>query len=380
VAGSLGGTAIDRLRSRDLRALLEFLHQAYAIRHIDEHTTHVVADLPKVIRAEITGYTQADLRHRRIKWSVVSRPELNLSKPDMKQIVERHLQGNPVVPYYLTTRDARAVTISDFLTRQEFHRLPLYNEWYRSMDVEYQLSVPLQTSPDTLSRVSLSRDRRDFSARERLLLDVLRPHLLQAYRNAEAFTSLSREHAVLQETLGMRGQEVVYLSGSGRIKKATPRARQWLATYFDGSRRRGDRLPDALGQWIRRQQTLLQVADDAPRPREPLAIERDGTRLVVRLLPGADEHALLLEEECTSPDPRWLESLGLGRREAEVLAWVSQGKTNDEIATILSLSRRTVEKHLENIYPKLGVENRTAAAARALAVTNGASHTADGKG
>jgi DNA-binding CsgD family transcriptional regulator len=61
--------------------------------------------------------------------------------------------------------------------------------------------------------------------------------------------------------------------------------------------------------------------------------------------------------------------LGLTTREGEVLAWLSKGKTNRDIAQILGLSPRTVDKHLEQIYAKLGVENRTAAAAIATNAT-----------
>lgn len=57
-----------------------------------------------------------------------------------------------------------------------------------------------------------------------------------------------------------------------------------------------------------------------------------------------------------------LRNEGLTRRETEVLAWVAQGKTNCEVATILGASPRTVQKHLEHIFQKLGVETRTAAA------------------
>ena len=64
--------------------------------------------------------------------------------------------------------------------------------------------------------------------------------------------------------------------------------------------------------------------------------------------------------------PAQLESLGLTPREAEVLFWVARGKTNDEIATVLSIGLTTVKKHLESTYAKLGVENRTTAAAMAL--------------
>lgn len=52
----------------------------------------------------------------------------------------------------------------------------------------------------------------------------------------------------------------------------------------------------------------------------------------------------------------------LTRREAEVLFWLSRGKTNRDIAEILEIKPATVGKHLEHIYPKLGVENRTSAA------------------
>jgi DNA-binding NarL/FixJ family response regulator len=64
--------------------------------------------------------------------------------------------------------------------------------------------------------------------------------------------------------------------------------------------------------------------------------------------------------------PEQLEPLGLTPREAEVLFWIAQGKTNPEIGTITGIQLTTVKKHLESIYSKLGVENRTTAAAMAL--------------
>lgn len=69
-------------------------------------------------------------------------------------------------------------------------------------------------------------------------------------------------------------------------------------------------------------------------------------------------------------DNIFCERLGLTRREVEVLGWVTDGKTNTEIGLILSASPRTVQKHLEHIFEKLGVETRTAAAVRALALTS----------
>jgi len=63
-----------------------------------------------------------------------------------------------------------------------------------------------------------------------------------------------------------------------------------------------------------------------------------------------------------------LEKLGLSAREAEILLWVAQGKTNSETGSILGISATTAKKHLEHIYEKLGVEGRNAATIRALEV------------
>lgn len=76
----------------------------------------------------------------------------------------------------------------------------------------------------------------------------------------------------------------------------------------------------------------------------------------------------MLEEVVLNPKLAFVESLGLTPREADVLFWVVRGKTNGEIGEILSRSPRTVGKHLERIYEKLGVETRTAAAALAFSM------------
>lgn len=121
--------------------------------------------------------------------------------------------------------------------------------------------------------------------------------------------------------------------------------------------------------------------------------ERDDVRTGMNL--GADDylvkpveptdlitavHARLRRAEATVPrrvsaseaGPAQLEALGLTPREAEILLWVAQGKTNPEIATILGIGLTTVKKHLEATFAKLGVENRTSAAALALEKLSGA--------
>jgi len=80
------------------------------------------------------------------------------------------------------------------------------------------------------------------------------------------------------------------------------------------------------------------------------------------------QHQTRFKAEFKSPQP--LEALGLSPREAEILFWTAQGKTNAELGVILNISPATAKKHLENIYQKLGVENRQSATLKALEALN----------
>ena len=85
-----------------------------------------------------------------------------------------------------------------------------------------------------------------------------------------------------------------------------------------------------------------------------------------------DLHFMVLEENAPSPNPKVLLALGLTAREAEVLFWVAQGKSNPDIATILGAGVRTIHKHVENIFRKLGCETRAAAAVTAQEILRSA--------
>lgn len=77
-----------------------------------------------------------------------------------------------------------------------------------------------------------------------------------------------------------------------------------------------------------------------------------------------------MKVERAATRPEHLVGLPLTEREREILSFLPAGKTNAEIATILCISARTVQKHLEHVFQKLGVETRTAAALRAVAAAN----------
>jgi DNA-binding NarL/FixJ family response regulator len=96
-------------------------------------------------------------------------------------------------------------------------------------------------------------------------------------------------------------------------------------------------------------------------------VSKVGALLLHRFTEKSDEKltVLYLIEEHAPAGPAELVSLGLTPRQGEVLYWIAQGKTNSEIAIILGTSPRTVDKHVEQLLERLGVENRLAAAAKA---------------
>jgi DNA-binding CsgD family transcriptional regulator len=173
---------------------------------------------------------------------------------------------------------------------------------------------------------------------------------MQAHANAQTF---SRVTGALQ---GIGG---AYLAAAadGSISYATADALRYIERYF-GRATEATALPPQLRAW------LLKPA--APGVKAgPLVIERDEARLRITLVSRERDGTcnLLLEEKRDAEAAKRLIALGLTHREAEILIWVARGKATSEIAVILSSKPATVSKHLDHIYQKLGVENRTSAAA-----------------
>lgn len=343
---------MDRLTSKQLRDLLDFLRAGYTCHDQEAFVTHLLSGISTLIPSEVTSYTEIDLRTGPVEASTRVMP-IDARFPEDREIFAAHMAEHPIVTYWQQTGDGRALKISDFLTQRQFHRLGLYREFYRQEGVEDQMTTMLPARPPRLIGIGLHRGRRNFSERDRLLLNLLRPHLVQVHSNTHAVSAIQQEMRLLRRGLEASRQQIVVLSRQGRVRWMTPRAHQWLSTYFDPTR--PERLPETLRAWVSHQEAALDRADDVPPPREPLRVQRDGTCLLVRHLCEADRCLLLLEEQRAASEPAILQRDGLTRREAEVLQWVAQGKTNAEIGIILDMSPGTVKKHLQHLYQKLGI-------------------------
>jgi DNA-binding NarL/FixJ family response regulator len=168
--------------------------------------------------------------------------------------------------------------------------------------------------------------------------------------------------------LDVSGRYLLAVNSLGKIMWATPQAQKLLSDTPSTGNDDDVVLPDPIPQWLdqaRKGKAGAKTAFMAALPgNEQLRLQYMG-----RL--GANEFLLRLAKDSGSETPAEFSSeLGLTTREGEVLSWLSKGKTNRDIAQILGLSPRTVDKHLEQIYSKLGVENRTAAAAIAVNAKN----------
>ena len=164
--------------------------------------------------------------------------------------------------------------------------------------------------------------------------------------------------------LDVSGRYLLAVNSTGKIMWATPQAQKLLSDTLGPDSDDDVVLPDPIPQW------LDQARKGKPGSKAAIMAALPGDeqlRLQYMGKLGANEFLLRLARDAGTETPAEFSSeLGLTTREGEVLSWLSKGKTNRDIAQILGLSPRTVDKHLEQIYSKLGVENRTAAAAIAV--------------
>mgnify|MGYP001363872665 CR=1 FL=1 len=254
---------MERLRPSDYEAVLAFLRQLYAVERLEAFPRRAIAGLSRLIESDILTYNEIDLRRQRADY--IDEPA-GIIDHSQRATFERFADQHPLIAHYARTADRRPRKVSDFLSLTDFKDLALHHEFFRPLGVNYQMAVTVPSPPELVIAIALNGSRHDFSERDRSVLEAIRPHLAQAYRNAAERTRLSERAAI-----------------------------------------------------------------------------------------------------CERPSP----DSGCGaltNREHEILTLVADGKTNPEIGARLSISGRTVQKHLEHIYEKLRVRTRTAAAVK-LATT-----------
>jgi DNA-binding CsgD family transcriptional regulator len=226
------------------------------------------------------------------------------------------------------------------VTLKELRRRRIYSLWFRPWGVGHELTVAIPSPPWHTKTFLFDRaPGRDFTERDRLVLDLLQPHFGRLWRAARTRRQLRAAMEGLEAASDQDARGVILVAPDGLVEFASPAAKRLLHDYFGENG--GTEVPTAVAQWLESGYATFVRRAGSNR----LTISRSGS-------------TLLLEET--------RDELGLTAREQQVLAWVARGKTNPEVAEILWVSPTTVRKHLENVYAKLGVHTRTAAVTRFL--------------
>ena len=335
---------MTRLGHADTTAVLDFVGTARSFPDLPSFREGVLPGLGELLPCDLVGYNEVDAQKGE-SMVLLDRPEAKLD--DVEENLARLAHEHPLIRRQASGQNATAA-ISDFLSQAEFHDLELYDTIYRRLGAEDQIAFGL-AGTGVVVGIAFNRERRSFSQRDRTVLEAIRPHMADAYRQTRARERASALVAAMSEGLERAGGAVLTLDRLGRVDHAPPAARHLLAAYC------GPALPPKpLAAWL------------ADRPAAaPLELGSERGVLTVSHYHQGDTKVLLLEERRSGPDPGRLRELGLTRRETEVLRSVATGRTNQQIADELVVSPATVRKHLERIYTKLGVHSRTEAAARA---------------
>ena len=189
-----------RLSGSDYRGILELMHVGGEVEGSDPFPEQVLAKLRELVPCDTVSYGDFDPDFDREGhvWRAGVRYTGEPRAPVTHAIVEAHARLAFQYPYRPWSSEARrSLRWSDFFSRREWHALDLYWEVCRALDGEYELELWLATPDGVAGGFGFDSFGRDFSERDKLVLDTLRPHLVQLWRNAAARRRESRSLASL---------------------------------------------------------------------------------------------------------------------------------------------------------------------------------------
>jgi DNA-binding CsgD family transcriptional regulator len=344
---------VSALRERDFRAALDFVGEVHDAQSREEFRSIVLPGYRELVPALHVSYNEIENGNRVM--AAIVEPELPAwAVPAW----ERYAGENPLLQRYLRTRDGRALRFSDVMSAPQLHSLPLYQHFYAPLGVEHQIAFVLPSTPLLTVGVALTRGDADFGERDRELLELTRPHMIQAYRAAELRERLASTVAGLSSALEADGTAIVVVEADGTVGFASVAAEALL----DGQRlplAEGRPLPLPLAAWMESGQLDGRI-------------EVGGESLLLRRFRSDGRALLLLEAARLALSREALEELGLTAREAAVLHELALGAETDGVASTLGIAPRTVAKHLQRVHAKLGVSTRAQAVATAWAAAGSA--------
>ena len=348
---------MERLTKNGLRALLECIKESYPTCDLETFTQRVLSRLAKIVQSKIRRYNELGPPPiRKYRANGVHR---GCSGSEAEPLA-RDIHKNPPCSHHTNNPE---------VAHEHSSKPRLDGKFHRTLHLRHCTAAQSSKNSKPNGRTN------HFEKRNELLVERLTRYLLQSRRNTQTKTRMQQKPIVLEHALNTLNLGLVVLTAHGKIRLATPFAIQQMGKYFGQEDVDSDDLPQALRTWVSQQQLALKGKDEASLRADPPVLQNREKRLMVRVVFNLNQIVLLFEEQPVTTKSSSVVSCGLSPCESQVLHWLSQGKTNKDIGVILELSARTVQKHLEHIYRKLGVENRTGAAAKAQEISSIGSKT-----
>lgn len=364
--------------SRDLELFSEFVQALYTLCPLVDFPHLAASRLAKILSGKGYSHTGVDFQQLQLNTNATMFPA-----SELEQLFEHLISVHPLVIHYAHTRSSKAVKISDLKSESELYRLEIsYWQILQPMEIESRACIVFQHSsiPKNNTKSSAGTDsvttttgmclcicqsQHKFTDRDRLLLNLIRPHLIQAYANAIVLTQTHDRLAQLDRLLEQANALIVNFDG--QVQLFTTGATALLQKYYDW--RPASQLPETLWRWLKFQILFVTANGKVISSIAPLQVEQETTRLSIRIVPDVAESQLILilaEQPIQKLSIESLQLIGLTQKEAHVLILLTRNNSNIEISQALNCSLHTVKKHLENIYDKLHVHHRTAAVVAAL--------------
>ena len=203
-----------RLTADELLLALDVVREVQAAPDLDAYRQAVLR-VRELVPCQEIGYNEVDAGTGEI-FMILEPPESVL--PGLHQAFARHVEDHPVIRHHRESGDGSARAISDFLSEEEFHQTGIYREVYALMGAEDQLSFILPSPPSVIVGIAMNRAERSFSERDKEIIELVRPHLSQSFRDAQMRERIDPLSSTRLRGLGLteREAEVMRLVVDGR--------------------------------------------------------------------------------------------------------------------------------------------------------------------
>jgi DNA-binding CsgD family transcriptional regulator len=346
------------LSAARLARLHRAIHDVYQASSHDEFISRAISQFRALAPSDYVSYNEVGPRPDQILARLW--PD-EAAQPDILATWARLAHQSPLLRYYQRTKDGSPRRLSDVISTDNLRALPLWQELYKYLQVNYQLACALPAPQPLVIGIAASRASRDYSDTERALLALLRPHLIQAHDRTLELDRLRARLTALETTLGAAREAVILIPTTGFPSTEGAGDNDILSRWLSAT----SHTRSHIIEWVHAQRQRLEPhAGHLPTLGTPLIINNErGSLTATYIHHVTDEFDAAVLRECSGPAGHDLtftaKSLGLTARQVQIAALAARGNTNHRTGQLLGISAATVKKHLENIYARLGVTNRT---------------------